>query len=125
MELKKFIAHGTAIVAIAGFALAPVSAQAQSSHRQQQKNQWRNIAIGSGALGLLGLLKGDSTLTFVGGAGALYSAYRYEQDRKSQRREDQARARLFSMRSFSQGGHRYVRHTKYKNGKKYYYFTRS
>lgn len=67
-------------------ALTPVTANAQSSyaHRQKTKNDWRNIAIGSGALGALGLLTKNGTLTTLGLAGAGYSAYRYEQDRRSQ-----------------------------------------
>ena len=112
-------------IAICLFATA-ASAQSASQlkHRQQQKNTWRNIGIASGAAGLLGLLKGDSTLTFVGASGALYSAYRYEQDRKSQSKMQRARAEMFRRQSFTRDGHRYVRKTTYKHRKKYYYFQR-
>jgi len=108
----------------------PLGAGAQSwrdrtsSHRQQKKNEWRNLAIGAGALGLVGLLKHDSTLTFAGAAGSLYSAYRYEQDRKSQSKTDRARAAYFSRRSFTRNGHKYVRKTVYRKGHKYYQFVR-
>src|SRR5438067_420536 len=64
-------------------------------HRQDTKNEWRNIAAGAGALGVLGLLSGDRTLAFAGTAGALYSLNRYEQDRRSQRREERLRAEYF------------------------------
>ncbi|OWY59484.1 hypothetical protein B7486_74330, partial [cyanobacterium TDX16] len=47
--------------------------QSEYDRRNQTKNEWRNLAIASGAVGLLGLLTKDSTLTFAGGAGALYS----------------------------------------------------
>ena len=112
---------------------APAMVQAQSArdlerllkHRQDKKNEWRNIAIGAGALGIIGLLKHDSTLTFVGGAGALYSAYRYEQDRKSQSKLARTRAAYFSRGSFTRDGRTYVRKTTWKNGKKYYYFARA
>src|SRR5258708_38709229 len=97
MNARELMVRGVAIVAVASFAMAPVSASAQNTykHRQETKNQWRNLAIGSGALGLLGLLNHDSTLAFVGTAGALYSANRYEQDRKSQNNMRHARYTMF------------------------------
>lgn len=57
-----------------------------AQHRQQTKNEWRNIGVGAAALGLYGLLKGDSSLALAGAAGAAYAGTRYEQDRKSERR---------------------------------------
>jgi hypothetical protein len=112
---------------------APMTASAQSlkdlerlvDRRQDKKNEWRNIAIASGALGVLGLLKKDNTLFFAGTAGALYSAYRYEQDRKSQSRLNRARAAYFSRSSFTRDGVRYTRRTVTRNGKKYYQFVRA
>jgi hypothetical protein len=130
MKLKKMTATLLAMTALGG-AVVPTTVLAQdwrdreSHHRQQKKNEWRNIGIGSAAVGLLGLLKGDSTLTFAGAAGALYSANRYEQDRKSQSKTDRARANMFSRRSFTRNGHRYVRKTVWKDGKKYYRFVRA
>ena len=118
-----------AITAAAGAMLAPITASAQSSqdqssHRQQTKNQWRNIGIGSAAVGVLGLLKHDNTLTFAGAAGALYSANRYEQDRKSQSKIDHDRASYYGRSSYMQNGHRYVRKTVTRNGQKYYTYVR-
>ena len=125
MELKAFAAKTATLIALASFAVAPLSASAQSSkHRQEQKNTWRNLAIGSGAVGLLGLLKHDDTLTFLGAAGALYSANRYEQDRKSQSKQDHARYLMFQRGSYTRNGHRYKRKTIVKNGQKYYQFVR-
>jgi hypothetical protein len=92
--------------------------------RQDKKNEWRNIAIGAGGLGLLGLLKKDNTLTFAGGAGALYSLNRYEQDRKSQSRLERTRSTYFSKPYFYRDGVRYDRRTVNKNGQKYYQFAR-
>jgi len=68
-------------------ALAPATSFAQSAykHRQDTKNTWRNVAIGSGAVGLYGLLSHQNNLALLGAAGAGYGAYRYEHDRKSQR----------------------------------------
>ena len=97
----------------------------QTSHRQKTKNDWRNLGYLSGAAGLLGLLKGDRTLMFVGAAGAFYSLTRYEQDRKSQSRTNRARAAMFGKKSFTRDGVKYVRHMTTRNGKKYYYFARA
>ena len=130
MMLKRMMGVALAVVAMGG-AVAPAPAVAQdwlnreSKRRQQKKNEWRNIGIGSAALGLFGLLKGDTTLMFAGTAGALYSANRYEQDRKSQSKTDRARAQMFGRSSFTRDGKRYVRKTVYKNGKKYYRFVRA
>jgi hypothetical protein len=127
MKFKNLFAGLLALLMIGGFLATPttVSAQTQASrHRQKSKNQWRNAAYAGGGLTVLGLLKHDSTLTFVGAAGALYSANRYEQDRKSQSKIDRARAQMFARRSFTRNGHSYRRYTKMKNGKKYYYFKR-
>ena len=109
--------------------IGPIGAGAQSledlsDRRQKTKNEWRNLAIGSGAAAIYGLLKKDSTITFVGAAGALYSLHRYEQDRKSQSQIDRARYAAFSRSSFSRNGKRYVRRTDKKNGKTYYQFVR-
>lgn len=76
------------------------------------------------AVGLWGLFKGDKTLMFAGAAGALYSAYRYEQDRKSQSRTARARASVFSKPYFYRDGKKYVRKTVWRNNKKCYQFVR-
>lgn len=128
MKLKGLIAGLMALLMVGGFLAAPSTASAQSSyyrHRQATKNQWRNAAYAGAGLGLLGVLNHDSTLTFLGAAGALYSANRYEQDRRSQSRMDRARAYYFSRGSFYRNGHMYRRHTTYRHGQKYYYFSRS
>ena len=71
-------------------ALAPLAAHADSSSQQKNKNNWRNIGIGSAAVAGYGLLKHNNTATLLGVAGAAYSANRYEQDRHHQS-QDQAR----------------------------------
>lgn len=131
MNVRAMCGSLPAVLAAAGAFTAPIAATAQdrrdrgSSHRQDTKNQWRNVGIGSAAVGLLGLLKHDNTLMFAGTAGALYSANRYEQDRKSQSKTDHARANMFSRRSFDRDGHHYVRHTVKKDGQKYYQYRRN
>lgn len=111
-----------------GIAIAIASTMATSSFaqgdRQDTKNEWRNIAIASGILTTVGLLKKDKTLTFVGAAGALYSLYRYEEDRKSQNRERYMRAAYFSRPYFVRDGVRYDRRLVTRDGQKYYQFVR-
>jgi hypothetical protein len=124
MKLKAILSTVLAMTILGGVLMSPIAANAQSSHRQQTKNQWRNIGIGSAALGLLGLVKGNNTLTAVGAAGALYSANRYEQDRKSQSKSNRNRAYYYSHGSVTHHGNRYVRKTVWKNGHKYYQFVR-
>jgi hypothetical protein len=128
MNFKSILTGALALAVLSSTMLAPVSALAnggdQGKHRQQKKNEWRNLAIGSGALAILGLLKHDGTLTFLGAAGALYSANRYEQDRRSQNRASHGRYVMFHRGSFVRNGHRYSRRTVYRHGHKYYQFVR-
>jgi len=129
MNFTKYLALG----AIAVTAALPMTAPAQSwkdlgkalQNRQNKKNEWRNIAIGSGAIGVLGLLQHDNRLVFAGAAGALYSSYRYEQDRKSQSKMKRARASYFSRPYFYRNGRKFTRHTRYVHGQKNYYFSRN
>ena len=133
MNVRPFLAQAVAFGAIATMAAIPATASAQNirdlerliDRRQSKKNEWRNIAIGAGALGVLGLLRKDNTLFFAGTAGALYGAWRYEQDRKSQSRLARARAAYFSQPYFYRDGKRYERRTVWKNGKKFYRFVRA
>ena len=119
IQISQFVALGALVVA----SLAPLTASAQD-HRQKTKNDWRNIGIGSAALGALGLLKGDSFLTLAGAAGAAYSASRYEHDRKSQKADERHRAEVFRRGYYYSHGHKYVKHTYWRHGHKYYKFVR-
>jgi hypothetical protein len=89
----------------------PANAMAQTSHRQKTKNQWRNLGYAGAALGVAGLITHKPLLTGVGLAGGAYSAYRYEQDRKSQSRANSRyrRAQRFrTSRSYHRTRHGYV-----------------
>ena len=101
-----------------------VKVQSEADRRQDTKNEWRNIAIAAGALSVIGLINNDSTLTFVGAAGALYAAHRYEEDRKSQNKASKARAYYFSKPYFIRDGKRYERRIVWRNGVKYYQFVK-
>ncbi|MBS1700448.1 MAG: hypothetical protein JST12_02210 [Armatimonadetes bacterium] len=112
--------------------VAPSMALAQSGHqinkeiarRNQTRDEWKSIATLSGAVAVLGLLSKDDTLTFAGGAGALYSLYRYNEDTKSKDRLSRLRAEYFSRDHFYRDGVRYDRHLVVKSGKKYYQFVK-
>lgn len=129
----KFVAGGLAALSLAtalpGVAFAQRGHERHQlskeiDHRQDTKNQWRNLAIAAGGLGVLGALSHDNTLTFAGAAGALYSLDRYEKDRKSQAADSRARASLFSRPYYYRDGVRYDRHEVVKNGHHYYQFRR-
>ncbi|MBI1755766.1 MAG: hypothetical protein HYR64_01500 [Fimbriimonas ginsengisoli] len=118
-----------AVLAMAAGSLIPASAEAQTrssiTNRQKTKNDWRNVAYAGAGLGVYGLLKGDPMFTFVGAAGALYAADRYEHDRKSQAKMERSRAAMFRRGYFYRNGHKYVKRTTKRNGHKYYYFVRT
>jgi len=94
------IANGTMLSLIALTAITTIPAHAdgwpwshggrshnsrsEDANRQDSKNNWRNLALGSGAAAVAGLLTHNKTLTIIGTAGAAYSASRYEKDRKNQ-----------------------------------------
>lgn len=112
-------------VLLASALVLSAAAHAQD-HRQKTKNTWRNIAIGSAALGTVGLIKGNSTLALLGLGGGLYAADRYEHDRKSQKQDERRRAALYRRKSFrDEHGHLYVRKTVWKNHHRYYKFVRA
>lgn len=122
---------GTSLLALAvvglsvpSFAVDPWSPP-QSKHRKQKQDEWKNIGIASAAAALLGLVSKNGTVTTLGTIGALYSAYRYEEDRKSSSRTARSRAELYSHNVVNIQGHRYKRKTVYRHGKKYYQFVRA
>ena len=121
MNMKNIIKIGT-LAFMASAILVPNTAVAQDWRRDKTANEWKTIATISGALGLLGALNHDDTLTFAGAAGALYSTYRLDQDRKSRDRCERTRAEYFDHEYFYRDGHRYERRIVWKNGQKYYQF---
>ena len=126
MAFRKILTNLLAFAALGGLAIPAVAGyQNTAARRQHTQNEWQNIAIGSGAVALLGLLSKDNRLVFAGGAGALYSIYRYQEDQKSKDRLARLRAQYFSKPYFYRNGHKYVRKTVVRNGKKYYQFVRA
>ena len=131
MKIQKLAAVLLAAVLLSAGLILPGQANAQSSrkkalhHRQQTKNNWRNAAIGSGAVGIYGLVKHDTALTALGAAGTAYSLSRYEHDRRSQSKIDRARAAQYSRAHIYRNGHRYTRRTVVRHGRKYYTYVRA
>ncbi len=130
LNLSKTTAAVALALTLAVPTLLPATAAAQgrrdrADHRQDTKNNWRNLGIAGGAAGVLGLLTGNKTLAALGIGGGLYSASRYEADRKSQNKDEHRRYELFQRKSFDHNGHHYERHTKMVKGQKQYYFKRT
>ena len=67
------------MAAVAALMIVPSMSFAADRHERAQRNQWNDIAVGAGALGVLGLISGNNTLATVGLVGAGYSAYRADQ----------------------------------------------
>src|SRR5262245_29252789 len=61
-----------------------IKAVGGSSDRQGEKNAYRNIGIALGAGAAYMAIKGKTTPALVLGAGAVYSAKKYEDARKAQ-----------------------------------------
>jgi len=85
--MRRIFAAAIMIGVIGGLLGMPARSSAQShetyrQHRDKERNKWRDLAIASGAVGIIGILNGNDTLTAVGVGGAAYSAYRYSEDGK-------------------------------------------
>lgn len=91
MNRTKMTAALGVAAAFLATALAP-AAFAQSG-RQKDKNNMRNIGIAAGALAAQQALRGKTTNALVLGAGAAYAGKKYEDARKAQRRDENARRR--------------------------------
>lgn len=85
-------------------------------------NEWGQIALVAGGVGLLGALEHDDTLCFVGTAGALYSFARYEDDLHSDDRACRLRAEYFSRPYFYRDGRRFERVEVNRHGDRFYRF---
>jgi len=120
-KMKHILKIGT-LAFLASAILVPATANAQNWEREKTANEWRTIASISGAIGILGLLNHDDTLTFAGAAGALYSSYRFNEDLKSMDRHARLRAEYFDRDCFYRDGHRFERREVWRNGQKYYQF---
>ncbi len=102
-NITALFAAGLALVS-AATVTAPVLAQ---QGRQKDKNNMRNLGVGLGAGALYELSRGKKTNALILGAGAAYSAKKYEDARKAQSKENNGRV-----------GRQY----RYRNGKRIGYY---
>jgi len=109
-------AKGVSLALLTSLAASALSPVAFAEGRQKNKNDWRNLAAAGATVAGYGLLKGDTTATVLGAAGAAYSAKRYEDERKSQSQAKAARARYHR----TAGGANFYSH----HGRKYYTYQR-
>ncbi len=93
-------------------------------YRSSGRNEWRDVAIGFGAVSLIGLLDHDDFLTFSGSVGALYAIWRYDEDRSCSDPYRRARAHYFSLPFFYRNGCRFERRIVTRGGDRYYQFVR-
>jgi len=119
----------TILALVAIFAVTLLAPGAAMASHQSNKNMWRNLAIGSGVIAGYGLVKHNSTATILGAAGAGYSAYRYEQERKAEAAQSRARDRYYYRHRFMRYHRTAHYHRTYRPassythaGRKYYHF---
>ncbi len=90
MNLKTNTKTTGALLAAAALALlstAPAAFAQQDTARQRDKNNMRNLGTGLGAGAVIEAIRGKTTHALILGAGAAYSAKKYEDQRKAQARE--------------------------------------
>ncbi len=97
--------------AAALFALAPLTAHAESRSQhhqaaqkkaasvQKNKNNMRNLAIAGAAVAGYGLLKHNTTATVIGAAGAGLAGSQYEKARKEQSQQSSRSHRRYYRQS--------------------------
>ncbi len=106
---------------VVGMAI-PMTAEAQRSRRRQTQSEWQKLGYAGAALGILGQLSRDKTLSYVGTLGGLYSLYRFNEDTKSLDRDRNLRAQFYGQEYIERNGRRYKRRIVHRNGRDYYQF---
>ena len=51
-----------------------------ASHRRAERNEWANLAVASGVVGLIGVATHNPTVAAVGLGGAIYGGIRYDDE---------------------------------------------
>ena len=120
MQILKKLTMPALAATMAITALAPTAVMAADS--QKDKNNWRNGAIGAGAIALYGLHNHDAITSVLGVGAAAYSAKKYEDARKQQSQENSDRARYHRSSSSYNGSSNYGSDRKYYwyDGHRYY-----
>lgn len=104
MTIKKLIA-GAMSLAVLAVAVVPAAMAQETTKRQIDKNNTRNLGIGLGAAAVHQAVTGKTRNALILGAGAAYAGKKYEDARKAQSKENRI-------------ARRYV----YKNGKRVGYY---
>ncbi|HWD39569.1 MAG TPA: hypothetical protein VG944_12020 [Fimbriimonas sp.] len=94
--MKKNLTKIAAFGLIAGVAVLPATSFAADRHHwdhHRDRTNWNNIALGAGAVGLIGLLGHNDTLATIGLLGAGYSAIRASDDHRHYYDRDHIRYR--------------------------------
>lgn len=92
--VRSKLAGALSMLAVFGMAaFAPLAAQADGqrfpgAQLQAQKNDWRNAAIVSAAVGIYGAATHQPAATEIGVAGTVIAAGQYERDRHLQSEQD-------------------------------------
>jgi hypothetical protein len=83
----------TALAALTGTASAAVAQRdtREDTGRQRDKNNMRNLGTALGAGAVIEAIRGKTTNAIILGAGAAYSAKKYEDQRKAQAHERERR----------------------------------
>ncbi len=111
----KFITIGALALTIA----APVTAEAQRRGRERTRSEWQKLSYAGAALGLLGQLNRDKTLSYLGAAGGAYSLYRWNEDNKAIHRRRDRDETMYVHRAYGRHWHwERVRH--HRHGRTWY-----
>ena len=90
------------LAVFAGASVAPAMADSWGGgNLQNNKNNARNLAIGSAAIAAYGLLNHNSTATVLGAAGAVIAGSQYEHDSQIQSRDNSR----YDYRDYGNGGY--------------------
>jgi len=89
MTRSKLFATVSMLTILAGTSLAPLAAQAHQFHfgggqLQTQKNDWRNAALASAAVGIYGLATHQKAAAIAGTIGTVVAVSQYDRDQTIQ-----------------------------------------
>ena len=115
MKLNQRLALLSAAVMSVSTLAGPMLAPAQAASTKGR----RNTAIAAGAVTAYGLLKGNKTVTILGGLGTAYAYKRYRDAKNSNRR--QTIGQVFGKtRVYDSKGHRYASGSHFISSRTYY-----
>jgi hypothetical protein len=84
-QLIRIMTLGVLAAAVSVPAIA--SAEGYRDHRDEVRDTWKGLTLGSALVGIAGLASGDRDVAIAGAIGTVYSAYRLSADGCEHRRE--------------------------------------